>query len=161
MTPISGFRPGCLGEMTTPAFILPVDDYGEALAIFGNAKNRVAMFVGDQRRFDIMPADRNDRWRGILIENLNIEADLASAFSTESQPRTRGTLLRTATELKIFGNVKDGGLPRAQSVVIATDLSSGPDRYEVGFRRWSLVKRDGDRILFERVIEAEPLQKRK
>lgn len=160
MTPISAFKPGCLGEMTTPAFIMPVDSYCEPLAVFGNGEAMIAVFVGDQHRFEIMSAVDNDRWKGVLFQDLVIEIDLSSAFSTESEPLTKGALLRTSTELKLHGSIAEDGYRRVGTIVIANGLPPGPERYEIGFRRWSLVKRDGDRILFERVIEAEALQTR-
>lgn len=156
MVPASVVRPTTLAGITTPAAVIPVEDYGEPFVVVGKGADATACFIGENHTFETMPAVDNQNWKGLAIEGLQVEVDMNSAYSLEAKHPMIGSIVRSGTKLLLVAKARDGhGFQEVRRFPVQDDLPEGADGVSIAFRRWRLVLRDGEQILYERVIEAK------
>lgn len=147
-------RPSYLSGIKTPAVVLPVGPYDETFVVFGEAGQEIACFMSGQHRFDVMPAVNNENWQGLAVEGLTVELDISSATDTTHSSPPNGSMVRSADRLEMLTIGRTSGFARASRIPVLSGLPVGDTNLAVAFTRWSLVKRDGERVLFKHDFDA-------
>ncbi|WP_152639743.1 hypothetical protein [Sphingobium bisphenolivorans] len=154
MTPVNIFRPVRLQNIVAPAVVLPVDRYDQPFLILGEGEGAIACFIGNEHRFETMPAFNNENWKGLAFEDLEVEVDLQSLIGVEGHAAPTGSLVRKDKRLELIAIARERVFADRRRFVICDDLPAGDGGIEVAFTRWYLVKREGERVIFKHEIVA-------
>ena len=116
----------------------------------GAGEEVYACFIGDDptHRFEAFRLSLASNWKGLAVEAVEIEVDLASAQSLDGNYLTAGSVVRNGTDLHLIARVKEGGgFRELRRIPIARNFPSADDGEGVAFLRWRAVIRDNDTII--------------
>lgn len=130
------------GELRTArpiSLLRPVVGHEREVLVAGTSHKAIAVILDNEHSYDWFEAAQSQNWTGLIIPNLRIELDEASAFDTRFERSPLGAAVRKGSELVIC--VKDRRHGSA-NVTLELGLPQIED-YAVGFKRWQLVLGEG------------------
>jgi len=140
-------RPARLSEVQSPGILLKVGKYGAPFLVVGSATEEVAIFLGEDHRFQCFPLSKAQNWEGVAVEELEFELDPDAAVDLGEHRRWPGMMIRRDKTLNI-AVVPGGPFSRgAVEVVVKTDLPPASEHAAIGFSKWrAFVRVDDDRV---------------
>lgn len=127
-------------------------------ATFDPTDGKRGLLIGNaDGTFDLDPADwscwRIDRASHplILVEPLQVEVDLASAFDSETNHVAYGTIVRRAERFTLHTKSFDQhNMAKTLRIDLLTNLPKAPIHASVGFAKWELIRGAGsERQVFQ------------
>lgn len=147
------FSVGPLADALPLTLVIPRTKYERHFLIGGTADNPIAVCFADDYKYRAFHSAGNDSHKGLLVPNVAIEVDAASAIDGSIYEIPLGAVMRRGSEMGIMA-LLDGSDFRgysAQPIPIFSNLPAVRDGYGVGFQRWTVTLGSGEnrRVLFE------------
>lgn len=137
MLSVQEFTAGAL-ESAAPLSLILARTKHEATILIGQIGDRpAAIFLSGQHAFYSFESAGNRSWRGLIVPDVNVEVDEASAFDPDRDEESAGVLIRSDTRLIALGRGDQafgGWIP----VVLYADLPAIHDA-RVAFSKWQVV----------------------
>ena len=154
MIPIKSCKTAELNEVCGLALLLPTDEFGAKFLVTSHDES-MAVFLGGDYVHHAFPTAQTANWKGLVIENVEIEVDLASIYSLEKEEPYLGSIILDGSSVKIVARVKNGGWTETRAVALNNGECTETSSTRVGFTRWQAIMRDGDvlRVVHESNIE--------
>ena len=138
---------GPISSATGMTFVLPRSDYEHLVLIVKCDEKLHAICLDDARGFNKFVAfecESNDRWRGLLIPNVEIELDETSLCDADNSFAPIGTFTRKGDRL-VFNGSHIGERSGWENPVTAMNgLPLCADHLTACFKRWQIVLGSGD-----------------
>lgn len=147
------FSVGPLADAAPLTLMLPRTKYERHFLIGGPADDPIAICFAEDYKFRAFHSAENEAHQGLLISNVRIEVDAASAVNASNYDVPLGAIVRRGTGLGIMAML-DGNSFRgysAQLITLYSGLAEAREGCGVGFQRWNVTLGSGEnrRILFE------------
>jgi hypothetical protein len=150
---------GTLADATAVALLLPRTNDEYAFLVGRTVSDKsAAIFLNGQHMFMSFECTNAKNWRGLLIENVYIEADETSLFDSDFNEAPFGSLIRSDTRLSIRTKEQKVFFERSL-VVLETGLAPTSD-LSVGFSRWRIMIGEGQDKRVLREINAAKMGER-
>ena len=149
------FTAGYVNEITSLTLVLPVTQCEETLLVLPQQDKLIAIFLTGQHRFHGFNVAGNDILKGLLIADIQLEADETTVSSPGRNDLPLGALVRSGTCLGIKGRM-DHSYHLAPIAVYA-GLPQIHRELEVGFTKWQITLGEGlaRKVLFEMNVGPE------
>jgi hypothetical protein len=136
--PPSLLRPALLGDVQTPGILLPTDKYGAPFLVIGDKGDPMAIFLGDDHKFQSFRRGKNEHWGGLAIEGIEIELQMGSAVDLVGPLKRPGMIIRKDDQLT-FAAIAEGPFGRTTEIPFQSGLPKATHGREVGFLEWRAV----------------------
>jgi hypothetical protein len=145
------FSVGPLADALPLTLLLPRSPFEYCFLIGGTLEEPVAVCLSEAHRYGAFRSSGNDAHKGVLIPNVGIEVDPASAFDPNSYDVPLGAMVRRNTSLGITAKLDGQAFYSRQVVPLISGLAEAREDYAVGFRHWTvtLSTSENRRVLFE------------
>lgn len=150
MLSIDEFTVGTFAQASPLSLVLGWDTY-EPPTLIGRENDKVvAVQLAGPQAFSCYACDQSGNDGGILIANVRIEVDEASAFNARYEDVALGSVVRKECQLAIRARFPTAIRP---SYVTLHDHLPSAGTHQAGFKRWQIVLGEGPakRILWENV----------
>ncbi len=147
------FSVGPLADAVPVTLMIPRTKYESHFLIGGLGNKPIAICFAEDFKFKAFECAGNEAHSGMLVPNVRIEVDPASAVDGSPFEVPPGAIVRRGAHLgimAILGSSGFGGFS-PQFVPLVSNLSQAREDYGVGFRRWAITLGVGvnRRVLFE------------
>ena len=158
--PPDRIRPCSLPEVKGPAVVFPIDQYDLPFLVAGLGEQAIGCILGENYTYEAVALAGAHEHKGLAVEGLEFELDLASMYSLEGQYPLAGSLVRSADSLELVYKQGSRAFSRSARVTLITGLPPAGENVRAGFRSWSAVLQVGDsRIEVWRNSVPEPQQR--
>ncbi|OAE50058.1 hypothetical protein A7J67_04490 [Achromobacter xylosoxidans] len=150
MLSVDEFTVGTIAQASPLSLVVGRGTY-EPPTLIGWENDRVVVVqLEGPQAFSCYACDQSENDGGILIANVRIEVDEASAFNAQYEDVALGSVVRKECQLAI--RAKFPTAIRPSYVTLHGDLPSA-GTHQAGFKRWQIVLGEGParRILWENV----------
>lgn len=140
MLSIEEFTVGSIAQASPLTLVLGLDAY-EPPTLIGSANDKaVAVQLAGPQAFNCYTCNQRGENTSLLVTNIRIEVEVASAFNPQYESIALGNIVRTEHQLTIRARFPNSFRP--SDVILHDDLPS-TGRHHAGFRRWQIVQGEG------------------
>lgn len=107
MLALSEFSAGAICDANGLTLLLPRSKYEEPFLITTAGEAPIAVFLGERYQFEAFECITADNWKGLVIPNVSVEVDEASAFDTAREYVSYGALVRGGDDLSVAVRMQD------------------------------------------------------
>ncbi|MCD9098060.1 hypothetical protein LU699_13045 [Luteimonas fraxinea] len=122
------------------SLVRPLVEHDPEFLIAGSVEAPVAVFLSGESIYQHLEAADGDSWAGLIIPDLRVELDDASAFDARAERDALGALVRMGAELAICVKRERGNGTEFVRLLAGLPVIG---EHRVGFRRWQLVLGEG------------------
>jgi hypothetical protein len=137
MLSTSEYTCGQIAEASPPAIIFPRTEHEQILILGTMSDRKIAVFIGDNYRFECFDYDSGSNWAGLIIDKISIEVDEGTIFDPNETSAPLGALLREKTYLCMRAKF-DRSMGGAK-ICLVDNLPKITEGYSVGFLKWQVV----------------------
>ena len=140
MIPLEFLRAANLSEVCGLGLLLPIDNFGETFLVT-SGEQAMAVFLTGQFAGHAFPLSMAENWVGLVIEQLEMQVDLSTAYSVDKDGPKLGSIIIEGNRSNIVASVKDGGWTQTQRIPLGESVKLEAGACVVGFLSWQLVRR--------------------
>lgn len=137
--PAERVRPCNLPDVKSPAIVFPTDEYGEPLLVVGRGEESIVCFLGSRHVYGGFPQADAANFKGLAVEGIEFEVELASMYALEGAISVPGSLVRVESSLQLVYRAERGSYPRLRRAFVMDDLIAASEGQQVGFPAWRCV----------------------
>lgn len=134
------FTAGAITSARPISLVRPLLNHDPELLIAGSIEAPVAVFLSGEFIYQHLEAADGDSWAGLIISDLRVELDEASAFDARAWRGEVGALVRMGAELAICVKRERGSGTEFVPLLAGLPVIG---EHRLGFRRWQLVLGEG------------------
>lgn len=145
------FTVAALADARPLALLKPRSKYEQLILVGGTASEPVAIFIGNEHRFDSFECGTADGWKGLLIPDVQLAVDEATVFDPD-EGVPNGALVREGDRLMMAVQGQHShGFRHQMQVTVVSALPAAREGCRAAFKRWHAFIGEGDekRILAE------------
>ena len=152
--PASAARYGRVSQAQGLALVLPLSKTSEAFLVTSGERS-VSIFLSGDHAGHVIQTENASNFDGMIIEGVEIEVDLSSAYNPSEASKRARSVVRQSTVTGVF--VVDRADGFNQTVIAPLDEISAPSSASerVAFTRWRITVGTGDEKVVLREIDAE------
>lgn len=150
------FSVGSLMDAGALTLLLPRTKHEQSFLISQSEGHHVAVFLGDEHRFESFRCDKAENWKGLIIPSVTVEVDECSIFDADNGRLPKGTLLREKERLSLAALGRDShGFKDEVLVPLVEGLQANREHCRAGFWKWRIVLGEGREKRILKIIEVE------